>query len=145
MRMGGWDTGNAFGITLHSRTCTCQIAQIRAEHSPSVHCAHLQERVCKRLLTRTMDICPLPRISLRLNLSDMQSHLALHMKPPKETNMNTDQVKGAAKEVMGKVQQKTGEILNSPEQQVKGVAKQVEGSVQKNYGDAKEDIKDATK
>ena len=31
--------------------------------------------------------------------------------------MNTDQVKGAIKEVAGKVQQKTGEVLNSPEQQ----------------------------
>ena len=59
--------------------------------------------------------------------------------------MNTDQVKGAIKEVAGKVQQKTGEVINSPEQQVKGAAKQVEGTIQKNYGDAKEVIKDATK
>lgn len=59
--------------------------------------------------------------------------------------MNTDQVKGAIKEVAGKVQQKTGEVINSPEQQVKGAAKQVEGTVQKNYGDAKEAVKDATK
>lgn len=59
--------------------------------------------------------------------------------------MNTDQIKGAAKEVAGKVQQKTGEVFNSPEQQVKGVAKQVEGGAQKAYGNAREDIKDATK
>jgi len=59
--------------------------------------------------------------------------------------MNTDQIKGAAKEVAGKVQQKTGEVFNSPEQQVKGVAKQVEGGAQKSYGNAKEDLKDATK
>lgn len=59
--------------------------------------------------------------------------------------MNSDQVKGALKEAAGKVQQKTGEVLNSPEQQVKGVAKQVEGNVQKNYGDAKEAVKDAQK
>ncbi|MBV7542872.1 CsbD family protein [Acidovorax sp. sic0104] len=59
--------------------------------------------------------------------------------------MNSDQVKGALKEVAGKVQQKTGEVINSPEQQVKGAAKQVEGNVQKNYGDAKEAIKDAAK
>lgn len=59
--------------------------------------------------------------------------------------MNTDQIKGTAKEVAGKVQQKTGEVFNSPEQQVKGVAKQVEGGAQKAYGNAKEDIKDATK
>ncbi|AVS67042.1 CsbD family protein [Paracidovorax avenae] len=59
--------------------------------------------------------------------------------------MNTDQIKGAVKEAAGKVQQKTGEVFNSPEQQAKGIAKQVEGNVQKNYGDAKENIKDATK
>jgi len=59
--------------------------------------------------------------------------------------MNTDQVKGAVKETVGKVQQKTGEIIDSPEQQVKGAAKQVEGNVQKNYGDAKENLKDATR
>ncbi|KQO19122.1 CsbD family protein [Acidovorax sp. Leaf78] len=59
--------------------------------------------------------------------------------------MNTDQVKGALKEVAGKVQEKTGEVINSPEQQAKGAAKQVEGNVQKNYGDAKEAIKDAAK
>ena len=59
--------------------------------------------------------------------------------------MNTDQVKGALKEAAGKVQQKTGEVINSPEQQAKGAAKQVEGNVQKNYGDAKEALKDAAK
>lgn len=59
--------------------------------------------------------------------------------------MNTDQVKGALKDVAGKVQQKTGEAINSPEQQAKGIAKQVEGTTQKNYGDAKENIKDAVK
>ena len=56
--------------------------------------------------------------------------------------MNTDQVKGALKEVAGKVQSKTGEIIGSPEQQVKGAAKQVEGNAQKNLGDAKEAVKD---
>ncbi|CAN7377702.1 CsbD family protein [Acidovorax sp. LjRoot118] len=59
--------------------------------------------------------------------------------------MNTDQVKGALKEAAGKVQQKTGEVINSPEQQAKGAAKQVEGNIQKNYGDAKEAVKDAVK
>lgn len=59
--------------------------------------------------------------------------------------MNTDQIKGAAKEVAGKVQQKTGEAINSPEQQAKGLARQVEGNVQKNYGNAKEHVKDATR
>ena len=56
--------------------------------------------------------------------------------------MNTDQVKGAVKEAAGKVQEKTGELIDSPEQQAKGLGKQVEGKVQKNYGDAKEVVKD---
>ncbi|RYF01233.1 MAG: CsbD family protein [Alcaligenaceae bacterium] len=59
--------------------------------------------------------------------------------------MNTDQVKGALKDAAGKVQEKTGELINSPEQQAKGIAKQVEGTTQKNYGDVKENIKDAAK
>jgi uncharacterized protein YjbJ (UPF0337 family) len=60
-------------------------------------------------------------------------------------NMNTDQVKGALKDAAGKVQEKTGELINSPEQQAKGIAKQVEGTTQKNYGDVKENVKDASK
>ena len=59
--------------------------------------------------------------------------------------MNTDQVKGALKDAAGKVQEKTGELINSPEQQAKGIAKQVEGTTQKNYGDVKENVKDAAK
>ncbi|ABM38577.1 MULTISPECIES: CsbD family protein [Polaromonas] len=57
--------------------------------------------------------------------------------------MNTDQVKGALKEAAGKVQSKTGELIDSPEQQAKGMVKQVEGKTQKNLGDAKEVLKDA--
>lgn len=59
--------------------------------------------------------------------------------------MNKDQVKGAAKDIAGKVQQKTGEVIGSTEQQAKGLAKQVEGKTQKTYGDAKETLKDANK
>ena len=50
--------------------------------------------------------------------------------------MNRDQVKGKAKDIAGKVQQKIGEATGSTSQQVKGVAKQVEGKVQKGVGDA---------
>ena len=59
--------------------------------------------------------------------------------------MNKDQVKGKAKEIAGKAQQKTGEIIDSDEQQAKGLAKQVEGKAQKSLGDAKEFVKDAPK
>ncbi len=59
--------------------------------------------------------------------------------------MNTDQIKGAVKDVAGKVQEKVGEVINSPEQQVKGIAKQIEGQSQKAYGDVKEAAEDAAK
>lgn len=57
--------------------------------------------------------------------------------------MNKDQVKGAIKDVAGKVQEKTGEVIGSTDQQVKGIAKQVEGKTQKAVGDVKEVLKDA--
>ncbi len=48
--------------------------------------------------------------------------------------MNSDQVKGAAKKVAGKVQQEGGKLAGSKKQQVKGAAKQVEGSMQAALG-----------
>lgn len=59
--------------------------------------------------------------------------------------MNKDQIVGTAKDIAGKVQEKTGEITGSTSQQVKGVAKQVEGKLQKGVGDAREAVKDGTK
>ena len=38
--------------------------------------------------------------------------------------MNKDQIKGAVKEAAGKVQQKAGEIVDSPKTVAKGIAKQ---------------------
>ena len=51
--------------------------------------------------------------------------------------MNKDQVKGSAKNVAGKVQQKAGKLTGSKTQQVKGLAKQVTGKAQKAFGDAR--------
>jgi uncharacterized protein YjbJ (UPF0337 family) len=59
--------------------------------------------------------------------------------------MNKDQVKGAIKDAAGKVQQKVGDIVGSPEQQAKGIAKQVEGKAQETVGDIKEAAKDIRK
>jgi uncharacterized protein YjbJ (UPF0337 family) len=59
--------------------------------------------------------------------------------------MNKDQVKGAAKEAAGKVQQQAGKLVGSEEQQAKGIGKQVAGNVQKNVGNAKETVKDSLK
>jgi uncharacterized protein YjbJ (UPF0337 family) len=59
--------------------------------------------------------------------------------------MNRDQVKGTAKDVAGKVQEKVGQVTGSTSQQVKGVAKQVEGKVQKGVGDVEQAAKDTEK
>jgi uncharacterized protein YjbJ (UPF0337 family) len=48
--------------------------------------------------------------------------------------VNRDQLKGTAKNVVGKVQQKVGELTGNKTQQAKGAAKQMEGKVQKGVG-----------
>jgi uncharacterized protein YjbJ (UPF0337 family) len=52
--------------------------------------------------------------------------------------MNRNQVKGAAKNVAGKVQQKVGELTGNKTQQAKGAAKQLEGKVQRGAGNVEE-------
>ena len=59
--------------------------------------------------------------------------------------MNKDQVKGAVKNVAGKVQEEAGKMNGNKEQQVKGLGKQIAGQAQKSYGDAKEVVKDVFK
>ena len=59
--------------------------------------------------------------------------------------MNRDQVKGTAKNVAGKVQQKVGELTGNKSQQAKGVAKQVEGKLQKGAGDVERALDKADK
>ena len=46
--------------------------------------------------------------------------------------MNKDQIKGAAKEMAGKVQRKAGELVDSPEHEAKGATKE-------NLGQAPDD------
>jgi uncharacterized protein YjbJ (UPF0337 family) len=59
--------------------------------------------------------------------------------------MNKDQVKGVAKEVVGKVQEETGKLVGSKEQQIKGLSKQIKGNAQKNVGDFKQAVEDLEK
>lgn len=59
--------------------------------------------------------------------------------------MNKDQVKGTAKDVAGKLQQKAGKLVGNEKMQAKGVAKQISGKLQKGVGDVTEVLKDATK
>jgi uncharacterized protein YjbJ (UPF0337 family) len=63
----------------------------------------------------------------------------------KEISMNKDQVKGAAKDIGGKLQEEAGKLVGSEEQQAKGLANQVAGKVQQKVGDLKEALKDVTK
>jgi len=59
--------------------------------------------------------------------------------------MNKDQVKGTAKDIAGKVQEKAGKLTGSKEQQVKGLSKQISGKVQKGFGDAEQAAEDSSK
>ena len=59
--------------------------------------------------------------------------------------MNRNQVKGAAKDIAGKVQRKVGEMTGSADQQAKGAAKQVEGKLQKGMGNAQQAADNAQK
>ena len=59
--------------------------------------------------------------------------------------MNKDQVKGAVKEVAGKVQAEVGKATGSLSQQVKGKVLESEGRSQKLAGDVKEVVKDVTR
>ena len=50
--------------------------------------------------------------------------------------MNRHQVKGRAKEAVGKAQKTAGRALGSARMEAKGLAKEVGGKVQKTVGDA---------
>jgi uncharacterized protein YjbJ (UPF0337 family) len=54
--------------------------------------------------------------------------------------MNRDQVKGAAKNVAGKVQEKVGQLTGNKTQQAKGAARQAEGKVQKGAGNVEQSL-----
>ena len=55
--------------------------------------------------------------------------------------MNEDQIKGKAKDIGGKVQEKVGEAVGSRQQQREGLSNQAEGKVQEKVGDLKDIVK----
>ena len=59
--------------------------------------------------------------------------------------MNKDQVKGAVKDLGGKIQEEAGKLVGSKEQEAKGLKNQVEGKLQQRVGDVKEAVKDIRK
>lgn len=54
--------------------------------------------------------------------------------------INKDQVKGAAKDIGGKIQEEVGKLIGSKEQEAKGLKHQAEGKMQKGLGDVKEAV-----
>ena len=58
--------------------------------------------------------------------------------------MNKDQVKGAVKEMTGKVQAQVGKVVGSTEQQVRGHIREAEGKTQHLVGDVKQWVMDTT-
>lgn len=58
--------------------------------------------------------------------------------------MNKDRVEGKAKDIAGRVERQAGEWTNDTDLQVKGAAKQVEGKVQNTVGKIKDAAKDAS-
>ena len=59
--------------------------------------------------------------------------------------MNEDQIIGAIKNFVGKVQEDLGKLIGSRDQLNKGVRKQIVGDAQQKYGKAKEAVKNARK
>ncbi|HEV7619009.1 MAG TPA: CsbD family protein [Burkholderiaceae bacterium] len=55
--------------------------------------------------------------------------------------MNKDQIQGAAKDIVGKVQEEAGKLVGNDKQQIKGLNKQITGKVQELVGDVEEIIR----
>ncbi|MBO0903889.1 CsbD family protein [Jiella sonneratiae] len=58
--------------------------------------------------------------------------------------VDKNEVKGAAKEMGGKVKEAAGKAMGDHEMEAKGKVDQVEGKTQKNYGKIKDAVKDQT-
>lgn len=56
--------------------------------------------------------------------------------------VNSDQVKGTAKEATGAVKEKYGKVTGNKKVQTKGAIEKNEGKVQKGYGDVKQKAAD---
>lgn len=69
--------------------------------------------------------------------------LALHCRGPQtlvesSVHMNTDQLQGSMKSIVGRLQEDFGVFVGSTDQQVLGIRKQVSGRAERRIGDIKE-------
>jgi uncharacterized protein YjbJ (UPF0337 family) len=58
--------------------------------------------------------------------------------------MNKDQVKGRAKELQGKINEVTGEVLGDKKLEVEGKIQQIGGKARAKLGDVKQNVKDSS-
>jgi len=56
--------------------------------------------------------------------------------------MDSDRIKGSAKELGGKIEETAGHVTGSDETRADGVARQIEGKGQNLYGQAKDGLRD---
>ncbi len=57
--------------------------------------------------------------------------------------MDKDRIKGAGKEIKGKVKEAYGDATNDTSTELGGKADQAAGKVQRKYGEAKDDAREA--
>jgi uncharacterized protein YjbJ (UPF0337 family) len=58
--------------------------------------------------------------------------------------MNSDEIKGRAKGMAGKVQEEVGDVIGDRSTALEGAARQLEGRAQETYGQAREKLQDAS-
>jgi uncharacterized protein YjbJ (UPF0337 family) len=56
--------------------------------------------------------------------------------------MDSDRIKGSAKELGGKMEETAGHVMGNDEARADGVARQIEGKGQNLYGQAKDGLRD---
>jgi len=55
--------------------------------------------------------------------------------------MNKEQVSGKVDELKGRAKEEIGKVTNNPDTQAEGLVDQGKGKVKQTYGDAKEELK----
>ncbi len=58
--------------------------------------------------------------------------------------MDKDRTEGPLKEAGGKIKEEVGDLTDNRDMEAEGKADQVEGKVQGKWGEAKDDVRDAT-
>jgi len=59
--------------------------------------------------------------------------------------LNKDQIKGKAKGIAGKIEERAGKLVGNQELEIKGVKREVDGQVEEHLGNLKEVVKNVRK